>query len=147
MSDKRRAELCVPYVHVVDKQNDAQSFITTSLPMAAMFLRNKLMSWTALFTAITAYMNEPLIKPTQSDGASQPAWLSVLVSLVGLFTCYMDLAFPSQGRKLAAQHAASATASSASSTASAASATVASVASKATGVAADALDKLFKKAA
>lgn len=115
--------------------------------MAAMFLRNKLMSWTALFTAITAFMNEPLIKPTKSEGSSQPAWLSVLVSLVGLFTCYMDIAFPSQGRKLASQ-AASATAgtAAASSVASAASSTVASVASKATGVAADALDKLFKKA-
>lgn len=61
------------------------------MPLAAMFMRNKVMAWAALFTTTQAFLNEP----AQLSGESQPAWLSVVLALVGIFTCYMDIFMPS----------------------------------------------------
>lgn len=66
--------------------------ISQSLPMAAMFMRNKLLSWTAVFLAVQAFMNEPINSPKESEG--QPPILRVIFGIVSLLTCYMDLIFP-----------------------------------------------------
>ena len=66
--------------------------ISQSLPMAAMFMRNKLLSWTAVFLAVQAFMNEPINAPKESEG--QPPILRVIFGIVSLLTCYMDLIFP-----------------------------------------------------
>lgn len=84
--------------------------------MAAMFMRNKMLSWAALFLAIQSYLNEPVNKPaSDDDSAQQPPILRVLFGFVSLGTCYMDLIFPgaNPALRLAAQATAKAAAESA----------------------------------
>ncbi|KAL6454042.1 hypothetical protein SBY92_003499 [Candida maltosa Xu316] len=94
MAPKIREELVVPYKHVpVKPRKDSSGVLAQSLPMAAMFMRNKLLSWTSLFLAIQSYLNEPINKPP-TDEQSQPAILRVVFALVAIATCYMDVVFP-----------------------------------------------------
>lgn len=67
--------------------------VAQSLPMAAMFMRNKLLSWAALFLAIQSYLNEPINAERAAD--AQPPFLRILFAFVSLGTCYLDLFFPS----------------------------------------------------
>lgn len=63
--------------------------------MAAMFMRNKLLSWSAVFLAIQSYLNEPAHKQEEKkDSANQPPLLRILFAIISLFTCYMDVFFP-----------------------------------------------------
>lgn len=107
-TDKRRRDLVVRYVKQKTVKNDISSAMSTSMPIAAMFLRNKVLAWAALFTTLQAYLNEPSFTDTEA----QPAWLSVLISVVGLLTCYMDIIMPPKSAvAAAATTAAAATAS------------------------------------
>lgn len=63
------------------------------MPMAAMFLRNKILAWAALFTTIQAWLNQP--KKIKSD--AQPAGMSVILAIIGLCSCYVDLIIPQKG--------------------------------------------------
>lgn len=65
--------------------------------MAAMFMRNKLMAWTAIFSALQAYLSEPKVKTSDQ----QPAWITLITSLVGLITCYSDFVMPKNVRPAA----------------------------------------------
>ncbi|KAI5963020.1 uncharacterized protein KGF55_002812 [Candida pseudojiufengensis] len=93
MAPKARAELVVPYRHVPAKaRKDAGNIISQSLPMAAMFMKNKMLSWAALFLSIQSYLNEPINKEAE-DGA-QPPILKIVFALVAVLTCYIDVIFP-----------------------------------------------------
>lgn len=59
-------------------------------------MRNKLLSWSALFIALQSYLNEPSNKVETSEG-SQPPLLRVLFAIIALATCYLDLLFPKYG--------------------------------------------------
>lgn len=99
MSSKIREDLVVPYKHIPAKpRSEASAMISQSLPMAAMFMRNKMLSWTSFFLAVQSFLNEPVNKPDSSD--QQPPILRVLFSIVSLGTCYMDLIFPSSNPAL-----------------------------------------------
>lgn len=63
--------------------------------MAAMFMRNKLLSWSSLFIAVQAYLNEPAYKEKSENSAEQPPLLRIVFALVSLATCYIDLIIPS----------------------------------------------------
>lgn len=93
---KVREDLVVPYKHFPAKpRGEASSMVSQSLPMAAMFMKNKMLSWASLFLSIQSYLNEPINKPTsEDDQAQQPPLLRVLFAFVSLGTCYMDLFFP-----------------------------------------------------
>ncbi|KAG7665618.1 uncharacterized protein J8A68_000824 [[Candida] subhashii] len=97
MAPKINAELVVPYKHMPAKpRKEASSMMAQSLPMAAMFMRNKILSWSAVFLAIQSYLNDPINAPPAEDGStSTPASLRVIFALVSLVTCYMDVIFPS----------------------------------------------------
>lgn len=94
---RKREDLVVPYHHFPAKPRaEAGSMISQTLPMAAMFMRNKIMSWSALFLAIQSYLSEPINKPQDdSQAGSQPPLLRVVFALVSLLTCYLDIFFPS----------------------------------------------------
>ncbi|CAH6723426.1 uncharacterized protein CLIB1444_15S01024 [[Candida] jaroonii] len=96
MSDKINAEKVIQYHHFPAKpRGDASSMISQSLPMAAMFMRNKMLSWAAFFLAVQAFLNEPNHKPSgPDDAAQQPPFLRVVFAFISLGTCYMDLIFP-----------------------------------------------------
>lgn len=95
--------------------------ISQTLPMAAMFMRNKILSWSALFLAVQSYLNEPLHKPeTKDESATQPPLLRVLFALISVFACYVEFIFPlSSPTKRAVQAAATATVAAATATATA----------------------------
>lgn len=61
--------------------------------MAAMFMRNKVLSWSSLFLSVQSYLNEPINKP-DSDDASQPPFMKIVFAFVAVLTCYMDVFFP-----------------------------------------------------
>lgn len=73
--------------------------IAQSLPMAAMFMRNKLLSWTSLFLAIQSFLNEPTNKPVDNDSTQQPPLLRVAFALISLVTCYVEYIYPSVSPK------------------------------------------------
>ncbi|KAK9241135.1 hypothetical protein V1525DRAFT_393790 [Lipomyces kononenkoae] len=91
-NSKKRANLCVPYVPMeIKSREDVSSMMASTLPMVAMFLRNKLVAWSALLVTIQSWLNE---SEASSRDSTQPGWLKVLMSFVGLTVCYMDLFFP-----------------------------------------------------
>ncbi|KAK6458265.1 uncharacterized protein RJT20DRAFT_30110 [Scheffersomyces xylosifermentans] len=98
MAPKINQEAVVPYRHSPSKpRGEASSMIAQSLPMAAMFMRNKMLSWSALFLAIQSYLNEPINKPVEKDDSgtpAQPPLLRVVFAFIALVTCYIDIIFP-----------------------------------------------------
>ncbi|CAK7891739.1 hypothetical protein CAAN1_01S06854 [[Candida] anglica] len=94
-----RPDLVVPYKHTPAKaRSEASSIISQSLPMAAMFMRNKMLSWSAFFLAVQSYLNEPIHKQEEeASSGQQPPLLRVLFAIIALFSCYVDIFFPSAG--------------------------------------------------
>lgn len=89
----KREDLVVPYVHVpLEAESTANGIVQQTMPMAAMFMKNKLLSWFSLFSAVQAVLSEWSGVPVPEGG--QPAYLRVLLGLVGLGVCYMELVWP-----------------------------------------------------
>ncbi|KAG5419727.1 hypothetical protein I9W82_001607 [Candida metapsilosis] len=96
MAPKAREDLVIPYVHVPAKaRKDAGNVLSQSLPMAAMFMRNKMLSWASVFLSIQSYLNEPINKPADEDQGQQTPALRIAFAVISLITCYMDIVFPS----------------------------------------------------
>ncbi|KAI5964508.1 hypothetical protein KGF57_001000 [Candida theae] len=96
MAPKARQDLVIPYVHVPAKsRKDAGNVLSQSLPMAAMFMRNKMLSWASVFLSIQSYLNEPINKPAEEDQGQQSPALRIAFAVIALITCYMDIVFPS----------------------------------------------------
>lgn len=67
----------IPYQEPAAKEGaigDMLSTVITSLPMAAMFTRNKYIAWTAIVMAVQNWLSE---SPEQRAVASQPAYMTV----------------------------------------------------------------------
>ncbi|KAI3402922.1 hypothetical protein KGF56_004383 [Candida oxycetoniae] len=98
MAPKAREDLVVPYKHVpANTRKDMGNILSQSMPMAAMFMKNKVLAWAAVFLAVQSYLNEPINRPLTdgNDKPQQPAILQILLALIAAGTCYMDLFFPS----------------------------------------------------
>ncbi|KAK9378945.1 uncharacterized protein V2V93DRAFT_374591 [Kockiozyma suomiensis] len=93
-ASKKRANLCVPYVPlaVPASSDEISGLLASTLPMVAMFLRNKLIAWSAVLVSVQSWLNET--ESSRSD--SQPGWIKLIMSLAGLVVCYMDLFFPAK---------------------------------------------------
>ncbi|PWW75198.1 hypothetical protein C7212DRAFT_297432 [Tuber magnatum] len=96
LKDQRRADLIIPYVAPTAEANgtDISATMTSTLPMAAMFTRNKVVGWTAMIFAIQAWLSET---PAQVAGGKQPAYFGVGMSLMSLGFAYLPLFIPSMG--------------------------------------------------
>lgn len=81
-------------------KNEALAMISQSLPMAAMFMRNKTLSWTAFFLAVQTYLNEPHHKTAKEKENAQPPLLKVTFALISLLACYIELIFPAMSPHL-----------------------------------------------
>ncbi|KAK9475791.1 hypothetical protein V1514DRAFT_339012 [Lipomyces japonicus] len=89
-SSKKRANLVVPYAPVEPKKKeDVSALLSTTLPMVALFLKNKLVGWSALLVAIQSWLNE-----TEDSQPAQPGWIKIILSISGLLVCYMDVLLP-----------------------------------------------------
>ncbi|KAK9496266.1 hypothetical protein V1508DRAFT_408150 [Lipomyces doorenjongii] len=90
----KRGNLCVRYVPMeLKSRDDVSSMMATTLPMVAMFLRNKLIAWSALLMTVQSWLSE---SEASSNESAQPGWLKVLMSFVGVIVCYMDIFVPAQ---------------------------------------------------
>lgn len=86
------------YKHVPAKaRSEASGMVAQSLPMAAMFMKNKLLSWTSLFLAIQSYLNDPINKQEDSESQQQPPLLKIVFAIIAVCTCYIELIFPKSG--------------------------------------------------
>jgi len=91
--DMRRPELVVPYVKPDDKgdSSDINSTLTTTLPMLAMFTRNRIMGWTSVLFALQSWLAET---PDQKAKASTPGWMGVGMSIMAAGMTYLPLFLP-----------------------------------------------------
>lgn len=89
-SDKRREDLIVPYVHKPEeKGKSGTSMMSQSMPMAAMFMKSKLLAWCGLLSSIQTYLNEPEFPASDAT----PAWMAVSTAILSLCVTYMDFVF------------------------------------------------------
>lgn len=73
--------------------------VNQSMPLVAMFLRNKFIAWFALIQSVHYYFNtDPDEAAAALDAGKssmdQSPLMKVLLSTVGLFVCYMNLIIP-----------------------------------------------------
>jgi len=89
----RRDDLIIPYEEPVAKENpsDISSTLGNTLPMAAMFTRNKFVGWASVVFAIQNWLGE---SPETRKTASQPAYLSVGMSFLALVVTYLPMFLP-----------------------------------------------------
>ncbi|KAK5092435.1 hypothetical protein LTR70_005529 [Exophiala xenobiotica] len=92
--DMRRTELVIPYVEPKeDKSTELGSTLTSSLPMAAMFTRNKAIGWVATVISLLNWISE---SPSQRNASATPGYLSFGMSILALGVTYMPLFMPPQ---------------------------------------------------
>lgn len=72
--------------------------VNQSMPMVAMFLKNKFIGWFALIQSFHYYLNtDPDAASASSKSSSamdQPPLMKVALSFIGLLVCYMNLLLP-----------------------------------------------------
>lgn len=93
MVDKRRIDLIIPYQApvTVETPSDISPTLCSTLPMAAMFTRNKFVAWASLIFAIQNWLGESVALKKSSG---QPAILTVGMSIVALIMTYLPLFIP-----------------------------------------------------
>ncbi|KAL1640554.1 hypothetical protein SLS58_006749 [Diplodia intermedia] len=92
--DMRRDDLIVPYADPNEKASSDPDFAGTmasTLPMAAIFTRNKMIGWTAVIFALQTWLAET---PEQKKKASTPGYFSVMMAFMSLLVSYMPLFLP-----------------------------------------------------
>ncbi|RPA84739.1 hypothetical protein BJ508DRAFT_412490 [Ascobolus immersus RN42] len=91
--DMRKAELIIPYVAPKPKEEDSDAIgtIASTMPMVAMFTRNKIVGWTSVMFALQLWLNET---PAGIAAGKQPAYFTVGMSIMSLLMCYMNVFFP-----------------------------------------------------
>jgi hypothetical protein len=65
--------------------------MSSTLPMAAIFTRNKIIGWTSVLFSMQQWLSET---PAQKETASSPAYFSVGMSLLAVGVAYMPLFLP-----------------------------------------------------
>ncbi|KAL3420184.1 hypothetical protein PVAG01_08683 [Phlyctema vagabunda] len=91
--DMRRGDLVIPYQTPAPKKDgaDLSSTMGSTLPMAAMFTRNKFIGWASVVFAIQGWLGE---SPETRSTSSQPAIFSVGMSLLALVITYLPMFLP-----------------------------------------------------
>ncbi|OGM45949.1 hypothetical protein ABOM_005260 [Aspergillus bombycis] len=81
--DMRRLDLAIPYVDPPANKDDADmsGAMTSTMPMAAMFTRNRMIGWVSFVFSLQNWLGET---PDQKSTASTPAYMSVFMSLMAL---------------------------------------------------------------
>ncbi|KAE8379216.1 translation initiation factor SU [Aspergillus bertholletiae] len=81
--DMRRLDLAIPYVDPPANKDDADmsGAMTSTMPMAAMFTRNRMIGWVSFVFSLQNWLGET---PDQKKTASTPAYMSVFMSLMAL---------------------------------------------------------------
>ncbi|KAF2773814.1 hypothetical protein EJ03DRAFT_69647 [Teratosphaeria nubilosa] len=93
--DMRRQELIIPYTAPEDQKENAdiQSTMASTLPMAAIFTRNKMIGWTSVLFSLQSWLSETA---EQKAATTTPSIFGVGMSLLSLGVAYMPLFLPPQ---------------------------------------------------
>ncbi|KAK7624006.1 hypothetical protein IWX50DRAFT_31836 [Phyllosticta citricarpa] len=92
--DMRRDDLIIPYSQVEAKSDpDFAGTMASTLPMAAIFTRNKMVGWTAVIFALQTWLAET---PETKSAASTPGIFTVGMSFMSLLvvSSYLPLFLP-----------------------------------------------------
>ncbi|KAL3436798.1 hypothetical protein BDV09DRAFT_164488 [Aspergillus tetrazonus] len=91
--DMRRLDLAIPYVDPPKDKNDADmtGAMSSTMPMAAMFTRNRMIGWVAMVFSLQSWLGET---EEQRKNATTPAYMSVGMSLMALAVTYLPLFLP-----------------------------------------------------
>ncbi|KAH8589181.1 hypothetical protein B0O99DRAFT_637431 [Bisporella sp. PMI_857] len=90
--DRRRPDLIVPYQAPASKDNssDFSGTLGSTLPMAAMFTRNKFVGWASVVFSIQSWLGEG----SEAKSSGQPAYFAVGMSLMSLVVTYLPMFLP-----------------------------------------------------
>ncbi|KAK5133454.1 hypothetical protein LTR08_007696 [Meristemomyces frigidus] len=72
---------------------DIQGTMASTLPMAAIFTRNKMIGWTAVLFSLQGWLSET---PAQAAASSTPGYFSVGMALLSVGVAYAPLFLPPQ---------------------------------------------------
>ncbi|KIW13989.1 hypothetical protein PV08_06770 [Exophiala spinifera] len=90
--DMRRTDLVIPYVEPTEeKPADFSSTLSSTMPMAAMFTRNKMLGWFALLSSLLNWLGET---PAQRSNNATPGYLSFGMAVLAVVVTYMPLFLP-----------------------------------------------------
>ncbi|KAL4939065.1 hypothetical protein BDV06DRAFT_225399 [Aspergillus oleicola] len=91
--DMRRLDLAIPYVDPPKDKNDADmtGAMSSTMPMAAMFTRNRMIGWVAMVFSLQSWLGET---EEQKKNASTPAYMSVGMSVMALAVTYLPIFMP-----------------------------------------------------
>ncbi|KAL6712596.1 hypothetical protein ACN47E_000473 [Coniothyrium glycines] len=91
--DMRRADLIVPYAEPAKSKDetDMSSTVASTLPMAAIFTRNKMIGWVAVVFAVQAWLAET---PEQKKTSTTPAYYQIGMSVMALLVSYSSMFLP-----------------------------------------------------
>ncbi|KAI0897425.1 hypothetical protein F4806DRAFT_400668 [Annulohypoxylon nitens] len=93
--DMRRQDLVVPYQEPGPKAGDSAEFSSTlssTLPMAAIFTRNRYIGWASVVISIQSYLGES--EDASKSSNATPGYFSVGMSLMALAVTYLPLFLP-----------------------------------------------------
>ncbi|RGP61824.1 hypothetical protein FLONG3_10411 [Fusarium longipes] len=98
--DPRRTDLIVPYQEPKSsgESTDISSTMSTTLPMAAMFTRNKLVGWASVVFSIQSWLGE---SEDSKKNSTTPGYFSVGMSVMALVVTYLPIFLPPVGGKQA----------------------------------------------
>ncbi|PGH09498.1 translation initiation factor 1 [Blastomyces parvus] len=99
--DMRRPELVVPYVEPPAKVSDVgdmSSTMSNTMPMAAMFSRNKMIAWASVTFSLQNWLAET---PEQQKKSTTPAYMGVIMAFLSVAVTYMPMFLPTPGKPAA----------------------------------------------
>ncbi|KAI1436401.1 hypothetical protein GGR50DRAFT_232391 [Xylaria sp. CBS 124048] len=92
--DMRRPDLIVPYQEPPVGKSDNPEFSSTlssTMPMAAIFTRNRYIGWAAVVFSMQSWLGE---SEAASQSAGTPGYFTVGMSVMALLVTYLPLFMP-----------------------------------------------------
>ncbi|KAK7734679.1 hypothetical protein SLS53_007782 [Cytospora paraplurivora] len=91
--DMRRADLVIPYQEPLSKPDTPEigSTISQTLPMGAIFLRNRYIGWAAVVFSVQNWLGE---SEDNQKNSSTPGYFAVGMSLMSLIVTYLPIFLP-----------------------------------------------------
>ncbi|KAM0804974.1 hypothetical protein BDR22DRAFT_833001 [Usnea florida] len=90
--DMRREDLIIPYKEPpAEKADDIANTMATTLPMVAMFTRNKMIGWASFVFAVQTWLAQT---PEQAHKSGTPGYMGAAMALLAVGTTYLQLFMP-----------------------------------------------------
>ncbi|KAK4102249.1 hypothetical protein N658DRAFT_469826 [Parathielavia hyrcaniae] len=94
--DMRQPDLIIPYQEPAPKGDNVefQTTLASTLPMAAVFMRNKYVGWSAVAFSIQSWLGE---SEETKKSTGTPGYFNVGMAVSSLLVTYLPLFLPQQG--------------------------------------------------